>query len=82
MLTGVRAVSHFRQQLESVPAVRIEQASVMLQFSVRTIYRKIERGQLEALRKRRHCYVTIRSLQRYVELFQYRGTKTFNLRGR
>jgi hypothetical protein len=66
-----------RAELETVPAVPIEQAAVLLELSVRTLYRR--RGQFEHRRHRGHLYFTVRGIQQYVELEQYNPTPSFDV---
>ena len=73
----VASVVKFRAELETVPAVSIEQAAELLEVSVRTLYRR--RGQFEHRRSKGHLYFTVRGIQQYVELEQYNPTPTFDV---
>ena len=66
-----------RAELETMPAVPIEQAAELLEVSVRTLYRR--RGQFEHRRHKGHLYFTVRGIQQYVELEQYNPTPTFDV---
>ena len=66
-----------RAELETVPAVPIEQAAELLEVSVRTLYRR--RGQFEHRRQKGHLYFTVRGIQQYVELEQYNPTPSFDI---
>lgn len=65
-----------RAELETVPAVPIEQAAELLDVSVRTLYRR--RGQFEHRRRKGHLYFTVRAIRQYVELEQYNPTPSFD----
>jgi hypothetical protein len=66
-----------RAELETVPAVPIEQAAELLEVSVRTLYRR--RGQFEHRRCKGHLYFTMRGIRQYVVLEQYNPTPSFDV---
>ena len=69
-------ITKLRTELETLPAVPIEQASELLQVSVRTLYRR--RGEFEHRRRRGHLYFTLRGIRQYIEIEQYNPTPTFD----
>jgi hypothetical protein len=73
----VAPVAQLRAELETIPAVPIEQAAELLEVSVRTLYRW--RGQFEHRRRRGHLYFTLRSIRQYIELEQYNPTPLFDV---
>jgi hypothetical protein len=73
----VASIVKLRAELETVPAVPIEQAAELLEVSVRTLYRR--RGQFEHRRRKGHLYFTVRGIQQYVELEQYNPTPSFDV---
>jgi hypothetical protein len=71
------ALVKLRAELDTLPAVPIEQAAELLDVSVRTLYRR--RGQFEHRRRKGHLYFTVRGIQQYVELEQYNPTPSFDV---
>jgi hypothetical protein len=61
-------------------SIRIEEAATVLGCSVRSVYRKLERHLLEGSWIKRHCFISLRSIAQYVKQYQYRPTRSFNLR--
>jgi hypothetical protein len=77
MLGNLGAVMELKRDLENVPAVPIEEAAELLEISLRTMYRR--RFRFESLRRKGHLYITVRSLQRFIEQEQYFPTSSFNV---
>ena len=76
MHPDIASITKLRTELETLPAVPIEQASELLQVSVRTLYRR--RGEFEHRRRRGHLYFTLRGIRQYIEIEQYNPTPTFD----
>ena len=71
------AVLKLRQELERLPAVPIEEAAILLNMSVRTLYRR--RAEFEHRRQRRHLYFTLRGIKQHIEVEQYNPTPSFDI---
>jgi hypothetical protein len=71
------AVLKLRQELERLPAVPIEEAAILLNMSVRTLYRR--RAEFEHRRQRRHLYFTLRGIKQHIEIEQYNPTSSFDI---
>jgi hypothetical protein len=68
----------FRRRIQK-DSVRIEEAAAILGYSVRTVYRKLERHLLEGSWRGRHCFISLRSLAQYIRQYLYRPTRSFNV---
>jgi hypothetical protein len=66
-----------RSKLDIEPSVRIERAAEILQVSLRTMYRRIH--QFERVRRRNHWFITVRSLERFIEQQQYGPDSVFDI---
>jgi hypothetical protein len=71
------AIARLRAELETVPAVSIEQAAELLELSVRTLYRR--RAEFEHRRRKGHLYFTLRGIKEYIEIQQYNPTTSFDI---
>jgi len=71
------SVARLRSEIETVLAVKIEEAAELLDVSVRTLYRR--RSQFEYKRCKGHLYFTVRSIKQYVEIEQYNPTPSFDV---
>jgi hypothetical protein len=71
------SIAKLRTELETIPAVSIEQAAELLELSVRTLYRR--RAQFEHKRRKGHLYFTLRSIKQYIELEQYNPAASFDI---
>jgi hypothetical protein len=71
------SIAKLRTELETVPAVSIEQAAELLELSVRTLYRR--RAQFEHRRRKGHLYFTLRGIKQHIEIEQYNPTPSFDI---
>jgi len=73
----IASLVRLRAELETVPAVSIEQAAELLELSVRTLYRR--RSEFEHRRRKGHLYFTLRGIQQFIEVEQYHSTSSFDV---
>jgi hypothetical protein len=79
-MTNIHAsLAALKHRLEVEPAVPLEAAAELCKLNARTIRRRIH--QFEVRRDRRnHIFITLRSIQRFIEFQQYQPSVDFDAR--
>jgi hypothetical protein len=77
-MLDINSVVDLKHRLEEEPAVRIELAAELIGVSERTIRRRLHN--FEFRRSRRHIWITLRSIAKFIAEEQYQPSLHFDLR--
>jgi hypothetical protein len=74
----VSDVLQLKHMLDRIEVIAPKRAAELLDVNVRTVYRRLDDGKLEAISRRGKLWVSLRSIHRYLEE-GYGSTTAFNV---